>query len=305
MFVGTFASLGFALTITALIALVWLATFVGIRWQSPSARDSRRFLSVWSSIFFLTPIICVWGLYAWRATAYQVGLTRFEEICRTQAELKIFRTVPNVEGLVVARLRTREGAQQRSNKNVESLADQYGLEDPYGYDSWEADDPQEYFLLHYAYFEVPENTSKSRVTRWERVKSGRTIQYRDTEKESFRSVETYEIRKDTAQAMRGRFAYEWRDIPIENGRENWIAGSETTIRDVTTNEILARRRGFVFAQDLRVAAPWGMARHMPRRACPEVPLSDTVSLNINFVQRVLLPAQPKLVAPMLEKKSPT
>ena len=77
-------------------------------------------------------------------SGYKPGMTAeqyFDHLCKTEAGEFVYKTVENVEGLYMMRLR-------ESAKNDYLLEHLYAMEDPYGLAVGVRDSPQDYFIFN-------------------------------------------------------------------------------------------------------------------------------------------------------------
>lgn len=103
------------------------------------------------------------------------------------------------------------------------------------------------------------------------------------------------FKREQAKIRSARYGIEWTDISTPEDRNSWIAGSRIRITDLSTNEVLAERVGYIFDKALGSTAgqrqPWAFAK---RNACPEFPLlhgqyPSAWGLTRNFSEKVLKP----------------
>jgi hypothetical protein len=180
-----------------------------------------------------------------RKVTYREGVSAdayFRELCEKDAGMFILRTVPGV-----LQMRPRQKATQDMFDHL------LGLEDPYGYTASEAESPEEFFLNQirpnaYAYLEVLAKSRKGSNSAGSAyaVLTGYK-DYRDANRVLHRSPASVEFR----EAMTSRFGYTWREVTSSVERENGFAGGETIVLDLSSGEVLAVLRGFVFSGRVR------------------------------------------------------
>lgn len=178
-------------------------------------------------------------------SGYRPGMTPveyFEHLCKNEAGEFIFKTVENVEGIRLLRL--REPADDYL------FQDLYAMEDPYGHWQGDAEEPGFQFVgpSKYAYIETPLRKTKRNTAYKEFRHSslytapepGQTLErYFGYDDRSGRSLQL-----EYDNTPRSRHAATWRGIKRQNDREMGIAGGELIVLDVDTNEVLAVRRGY-------------------------------------------------------------
>ena len=154
----------------------------------------------------------------------------FDHLCRTEAGEFIFKTVENVEGLMMLR--------PRLFATDEMLMDRYSMEDPFGHENWEATEPEKILVSNkgYQYLEKPlvrglerkVNRFSGYSARWE----GNTM------------VKT-PMQVETIEAPQSKYGFTWRGVRREKDRELGIAGGELIVLDLTSGQVLAVRRGYI------------------------------------------------------------
>ena len=218
----------------------------------------------------------------------------FAERCKTAGE-KIVRTVDNVEGIYVLKLRP-VGA---------SYANQFALTDPYG-DDVDGDgylktflrgsyDPNGLCALRnqkcpagYDYVEAidPKDGKRYHYT-------GRLEEPWQYNKAYLKGHIRFVMDKTPATGEPPRYGVTYDDISTHEEREYWIAGSSLKVIDLQTNEVIAERVGYMVdpGQGARGGgrAPWQMA---VARACPAFPgvhSQAQIGQTDRFVEKVLRP----------------
>lgn len=211
---------------------------------------------------------------------------RFQEHCNT-AGVRIYKTVSDVEGVLLMKRRTSESSTTTS---------QYAMVDPYGADIWDdayaktmlwgrapsgtvmstAHDP-----LGYSYAVLIDEGGKS-YTRYELT--GR----RERDAVQVKSTPTSDL---------PRYGVNFEDISSREDRDFWIAGSRLFVVDTTSGEVLAERIGWMWdrgmGRDAGRRNPWYFARYS---ACPAFPTindghPESSGQTRDFVERVLLPSR--------------
>ncbi|MBW8833047.1 MAG: hypothetical protein JF606_27425 [Burkholderiales bacterium] len=176
----------------------------------------------------------------------------FAERCKTAGE-KIYRTVDNVEGIYLLKLRP-QGV---------NFGDQFKLDDPYGSDS-SGDTYILNFLrgfyhqratppipgappqLGYPYVEAidPKDGQRYRYTGGVReVEVTSSILVGGTGKQF--KTKAFVLDKSPATGSAPRYGVTYDDISTHEEREYWIAGSSLKVIDLQTNEVIAERVGYM------------------------------------------------------------
>lgn len=208
---------------------------------------------------------CGSGLSARQTTAQAM----FQERCKTAGE-KIYKTVDNVEGIYLMKIRT-----------ATNFDNQFELDDPYGHDSTN----NEYILnflqgfyhqrpsepipgapprVGYTYVEAidPKDGQRYRYT-------GRFEEPWQTDKHFLKGYIRFVLDKVPATGSTPRYGVTYDDISTRQEREYWIAGSSLKVIDLQTNEVIAERIGYMvdWAQGSQAGgrSPWLFAAD---NACP-------------------------------------
>ena len=225
-------------------------------------------------------------------SGYKPGMTPkeyFDHLCKTEAGDFIYKTVENVEGLYMMRLR-------ESAKNDYLLEHLYAMEDPYGLAVGVRDSPQDYFVQpaigKYQYLEIP----LSRATKTEESSKYRRY-YRDEKSHPGSQFPTaingqfvqvpYIVAMADVPTLQSLYGYTWRGITRPHDRELGIAGGELIILDLQTNEVLAVRRSFVRSGSVRnnLTGIWWLTAGK----CSK----ESLKMDAQFINEVLKPASHK------------
>lgn len=229
----------------------------------------------------------------------------FAERCKKSGEF-IHRTAENVEGIFLMKLRP----------NDLNHGDQYKLDDPYGRDLsgdgyilsfingfFEAnvkrpDVPSKVVYPHIAYRYVealdPKDGKRYRYTgSIKEVTHTTSILMGGDGKTTFKTKD-FVLDKIPAPGRVPRYGVTYDDISTREERDYWIAGSSLKVIDLTTNEVMAERVGYMMdrGQGDRNSgrSPWLFAAD---NACPEfAPRHGSTSQLLqteNFVEKTLKP----------------
>ena len=240
----------------------------------------------------------------------------FAERCKRAGE-KIYRTVDNVEGIFLLKLRL----------GPPNDGDQFRMDDPYGRDlndegyiasflrgseGWgraatvPAGWPQRIGYLHVDAID-PRDGKRYRYTGAQKAvrrmdPNARNVQA-DLKRDPNFDLNVYQfvVSRTVSHVASGDYGVTYDDISTKEDRDYWIAGSILKVVDVRTNEVLAQRIGYMYdpGQGNRSGgrSPWLMAADY---ACPDfhrVPNprvripgpSAQVRQTQDFVEKVLRP----------------
>jgi hypothetical protein len=221
----------------------------------------------------------------------------FAQRCQKAGE-KIYRTVPNVEGVYLLKVRPKD----------KNYGNQFAMDDPYGNDLGGdgyiesflrgSDDPNYQFsknikskYMGYLYVDV-DNLAEGKRYRY----TGRLEEPWLSDKHYAKGYIRFVMSSAPVSDPAPRYGVTYDDISTKEDREYWIAGSSLKVIDLKTNEVIAERVGYMvdLAQGSTVGArsPWLFAADY---ACPAFSPDgrDGSFLQINqadrFVEKVLLP----------------
>ncbi len=214
----------------------------------------------------------------------------FKERCKTAGE-KIYRTVDNVEGVFL--IKVRPGSINRGN--------QFEMDDPYGRDST-MDDFIKSFLIGRdgdGYLTLPDRSVSMGYHYVEAIdpKDGKRYRYtggiKDVTRTSsvlmggdgkttFTSKE-FVLDKVSAHGPIPRYGITYDDISTREEREYWIAGSSLRVIDLQSNEVIAERIGYMMDRGQGDTSggrsPWLWAAD---NACPEFKPRSRISRSPGF-----------------------
>jgi hypothetical protein len=205
-------------------------------------------------------------------SGYKPGMTPqeyFDHLCKTEAGEFIYKTVENVDGLLQMRPRDRV-----FDSYMEHL---YALEDPFGYEDWEAKSPQNTFVRpqRYRYFESP--LLPSEPPKVPNAHYKHFYGYDDKDPKT--------MSEEPVMERKSQYGFTWRGINRSHDRELGIAGGELIILDLRNNEVLAVRRGFIQSGHARnhLTGVWWLSGNV----CPKD--RERIFSTYEFISRVLLP----------------
>lgn len=221
------------------------------------------------------------------------AMAMWQERCKTAGE-KIYKTVENVEGIYLMKVRPDEI----------NYGDQFKLDDPYGSDF--GGDAYIRNFLHGFYKPLASPTAETppRVgfgyVEAQDPKDGQRYRYTGRLEQPWLSNKNYSesykrfvFDKVPATGSTPRYGVTYDDISTREEREYWIAGSSLKVVDLQTNEVIAERIGYMvdWAQGSQAggSSPWLLAT---RQACPKF-LGEHSSAQLGqteqFVEKVIKP----------------
>lgn len=242
------------------------------------------------------------------------AMTMWQERCKTAGE-KIYKTVENVEGIYLMKVRPSEM----------NYGDQFKLDDPYGRDLGgngyiESFMRGQYAATHiiepnveaparpqgYSYVEAqdPKDGKRYRYTGGMKVvgqmdSTAPNVQVDLKRNPNFDlNIYSFVLDRQPASGNLPRYGVTYDDISTRKEREFWIAGSSLKVVDLQTNEVIAERIGYMidWAQGSTVGqrSPWLLAAN---NACPQFGdkhgASAQPSQTTRFVEKVLKPSTSK------------
>jgi hypothetical protein len=253
---------------------LWLALRGTARWRTKLLR--------------LIPVVLLFGFVPGRQgwAEYQArqrldaSMQLFQEHCKSAGE-KVTRTIENVDGIVWMKWRP-------SGLND---GDQFKLDDPYGKDCSgesciadllrvtkgselnpedanrhtkgyrfvETTDPSGQFYRYVGVEKLRSIWTDEAIAR-QKARTGKGVEPGDHE---------FTLERQPMGKLTARYGITWDDISTREDRDHWIAGGSLKVIDLSTNEVIAERVGYMMDRGLGNTAgfrsPWGDA---PRTACP-------------------------------------
>jgi hypothetical protein len=210
------------------------------------------------------------------------AMARYEMRCKSAGE-KIVRTVDNVEGVFLMKLRPVDNPS-------DPVPRQFRMNDPYGKDY----DGEGYMQ---SFFWGRGGDGKLRQTVLTGVgydyveaidpQDGKRYRYTGYHADKYH----YELKKIPSVMPGPRYGVIYDDISTIEDRKMWIAGSSLRVVDLKTNEVIAERIGYMIdrgqGSDAGFRQPWAFAAD---NACPAF-RRDIIQFDQtrNFVEKVLKP----------------
>jgi hypothetical protein len=241
-------------------------------------------------------------------TRQQIAKAMFAERCKTAGE-KIHRTVENVEGIFLMKLRIGTNYDQ-----------QFTLDDPYGHDSSGNEYIKNFLQGYYHQKKSPPIPGQPPQVGYLYVEAidindGQRYRYTGGIKEvthvssvmmggdgrtTFKAKE-FALDQIPATGNAPRYGVTYDDISTREEREYWIAGSSLKVIDLQTNEVLGERIGYMIdlAQGSRAGgrSPWLFAasnacpgfHRNPLLPAPRPAFSAQAGQTIVFIEKILKP----------------
>jgi hypothetical protein len=218
------------------------------------------------------------SVYRWWMSARQY----FDALCKSEAGEFVYRTVDNVEGIYQVR--------PRVIPTDNELQDRYVLNDPFGYVTGAFSGEPSRILVRPGRFSFVE-----RIHAYPRIDAERSAPLVRIRGFARIPPDPYDVdhRVESIERVTARYGYTWRGIDRLNDRRMGIAGGELAVIDLSTNEILAIRRGFAMSGGAS-RAPTGIW-WLGATLCPRGKGRDEFSEH-RFVLEVLRPAPYPAVA---------
>jgi hypothetical protein len=237
----------------------------------------------------------------------------FDERCKTAGE-KIYRTVENVDGIYLLKIRT-----------TTNHGDQFRLDDPYGHDSTD-DEYLKNFIRGYYHQRYPPSPGALRIgySYVEAISAKDGLRYRYTggkratgrrdpnsptvkvelarDPNADLNIYGFVLDRALATGKPPRYGVTFDDISTREEREHWIAGSSLKIIDLETNEVIAERIGYMvdWAQGSGAGgrSPWLFAadnacpsfRRYPQSSSSQPAFSSQPGQTLTFVEKALKPS---------------
>jgi len=196
---------------------------------------------------------------------YAKAKALFDERCKTAGE-KVYRTVENVEGVLLLNVRGTDIARERTNPLWPDAA----LPDEHGGDQ---------YIRHFLYWEHESSSTSRGYLNPDPVKAtSRGYRFVDL-KQPDETVLRYRLKnpgnRDSAELVSerlngksSRYAIGFVNQVNPEDRAHWVAGTTITLTDTQTNEVIATRESYSFEPGLGSRAgdrqPWGFAVTCPR-----------------------------------------
>jgi hypothetical protein len=228
----------------------------------------------------------------------------FKQRCESAGE-KIKRTVDNVEGIFVLKLRPAHV----------NFGDQFVMDDPYGSDL-PGEDYLQTFLREFYDVRLLAAQPAQKQTRSmlpsgysfvEAIRPTDNVRHRYTgrveepwlnNKHYLKGYKRFAMNSKPAPGYAPRYGVDYHDISTAEDRKLWIAGSSLKVIDLQTGEVIAERIGYMYDPAQGYAgggrSPWLLAANY---ACPSFGSPHGATFQdgqaLRFVEKVLHPIQVK------------
>ena len=241
----------------------------------------------------------------------------YKDRCEKVAGIKIYKTVPDVEGLLLMKIRPERTDRELADPNWPGAA--FGREfqgDSYiksflGYEHSSSADGSPVIPTHRGYINTDKRPGGLPGYRWVEVpdpKDGQRYRYTGSEKPSGKkNPQAYkaELEKDPNYDMNvyrwsldktpspsktpPRYAVTFEDHVIPEERALWVASSTVKVLDLKTNEVLGEmtRYAISYIHAPRNSMPW-----LNHSICPAPSVSSGTATR-QFVDQILIPAKEK------------
>lgn len=234
----------------------------------------------------------------------QAGKALWEEKCRTVAGEKIYRTVPNVEGLVLLKVRPRVSSREWADPNwagaafaLEATADGY-IESFLGYEHSSSATGKPVTPTYRGYINtdyLPNNPNNLPGYRYVDVideKDGQRYRYTGRWEEPWQYDKSYLkgyikffLDKSPAAELSPRYGVTFEDHVIPEDRALGVASSTVKVVDLQSGEVLGEMLRYAWSTP---ASPANPHRWLTAYKCPMHPVGADAATR-KFVDQVLTP----------------
>jgi hypothetical protein len=288
-------------------ALYWLLAAGALWWAWNRAASRKSAVKRVLVVLFVFAILPAVSLLDTAPSQRKKAMALFAERCKSSGET-IKRVVENVDGVVWMKWR-------EPYSNAGNFAEQFKLNDPFGRDcgaesciadllrvSEGADLNQEEAARHsrgYRFVEAVDPADGRRYRYTARLRhtwsaEGVERHKRETGQELPPYVYRLQIVREPIEAFSAKYGIGWEDISTNEDRKHWVAGGRLRIVDLSSDESLAERVGYVVDQgqgsEEGGRSPWLFAR---RTACPALIDSKgnrtQIGFTLRFASQVLRP----------------
>lgn len=220
-----------------------------------------------------------------RKARYEAAKALFDERCKTAGE-KIYKTVDNVEGVLLLNLRPNDRAQNEANPYWPDagLPNEHSGEDYIAnFLKWEHFRGSPRGALNRIPISASDLPDYSYVDAKGSDGVSRRYTLRSQADAGYPNLATIELKGQPA-----RYAVSFINIGNPLDREKWVAGTTVTVTDTRNSEVLAESTWYSFEPGLGSTAgarqPWNFAR-----SCPELRRGRERAPTRFFVDQVLKP----------------
>jgi hypothetical protein len=292
-------------------SFIWIAIF-SVSWSIGAIvcgvaywRKNYQFAKNAALVFFCWPAVLLLANYLrqhFLVSDFEYAKTEVTRLCAIDGGDKIYKTVDNVQGIFQMRARKPNSYRHADGSFYNAMADQYGMEDPYGVAQEDHDDMRNYVGWSSIHPDAPPIGKQGYwfIEQQPEYGSPKDSEYRRNylailEKPEAWQVEAskgsplYEVKKFRVSQLKSRYGYFTEDLTTKEMRNHWIGAGRIKIIDLQTNEVLAERKGYFRADGDHLPADadrWtAVGAYMQKRICPS---NNHLQ---NFLQSVLKPPQ--------------
>jgi hypothetical protein len=226
----------------------------------------------------------------------EAAWAHFQKQCKENAKETILQVIHDVEGIFLAKPRTRPTEKE--------LRDQFWMGDPYGYSNYEALYPIATYLFSrsgrtisdlrfspiagfkFVEVEVSEASRSKYQSRFKRYELASI---------SVRNLATGQLEKRTeplskpVDELRSKYGVTWEDISSAEDRRFWVAGGRLQVYEIHTRRVIGERIGYViesrFGDLSKGRRPWLAIGRSKAAFCPS--FENYSHKNKEFVAKVL------------------
>lgn len=195
-----------------------------------------------------------------RKAQYEAAMARFEERCKTAGE-KVYRTVEDVEGVLLTNIRPETKPGDRGDPNWPDAA----LPDE-GRGDW--------YIRKFLFWEQRNAEDSSRGYLNEKLSPIPGYRFADVA-QADGSFLRYRVQKpgeaelthERVSTSRARYAVSFSNMVDAEDRKLWVAGTKVTITDTSTSQVLAEKTWYSVepgqGSTAKARQPWGFAKSCP------------------------------------------
>ena len=232
------------------------------------------------------------------------GQALFESRCRSHAGIRIYKTVPEVDGVLLLKVRPPRGERELSDPQWPGaafgreytgeayIASFLGYEHPVGgrriserrrgmvANVWSAE-----ALPGYRWVETVDGTGMARTRHVLRERSVMRVPIGRFGEERLLASTSKVLESAPSSLPRPRYGVTFEDHVIPEERALWVASSTVKVIDLKTNELLGEMTRYAVSYlQSRYSSAW-----LNHSTCPEVDVNGDQASTRQFVDRVLIP----------------
>jgi hypothetical protein len=247
-------------------SFIWIAIFA-VSWSIGAIvcgvaywRKNYQFAKNAALAFFCWPVVLLLANYLrqhFLVSDFEYAKTEVTRLCAIDGGDKIYKTVDNVQGVFQMRARKPKSYRRPDGSFYNAMADQYGMEDPYGEGEGDSDDLDSYVGWSSIFPDAPPIGKQGYwfIEQQPQYGSPKGSEYRRNylailEKPEAWQVEAskgnslYKVKQFRVSKLKSRYGYITEDLTTKEMRDHWIGAGRIKIIDLQTNEVLAERKGY-------------------------------------------------------------